>query len=143
MKIERSVDVARERDEVWAVLRDPALMPQWFTKLDNFEATAGDGTNAGDSYTIDYLRDSGPTELQASVLEVDAPDGHVHLFKGLPVAFSISSQLRESDAGTVWMATLEVRLSLVQKALAPVIKGSLDDLAGDMAEGFKNYVEAQ
>ncbi len=143
MKIERSVDVARERDEVWSVLRDPALMPEWFSKLDNFAATDGDGTNAGDTYSIDYVRDAGPISLAASVLEVDAPVGHVHLFKGLPVAFSISSQLSQSDAGTLWTATLEVRLSLVQKALAPVIKGSLDDLAGDMAEGFKTYVEAQ
>ena len=39
------------------------------------------------------------------------------------------------------MATIEVKLSLIQRTLGPVIKGYLDDLAGDMAEGFKTYVE--
>ncbi len=144
MRIERSVDIARGADDVWAVLRDPALMPHWFEKLDNFVAVAGDGTSAGDRYTIDYVRESGPVGLEVEVLSVDSPDGHVHRFEGLPVAFTIASDLVSVDAdATTWTATIEVKLSLVQRALGPVIKGYLDDLAGDMASGFKSYVEEQ
>lgn len=144
MKIERSVDVARGADDVWAVLRDPALMPDWFEKLDNFVALAGDGMNPGDRYSIEYVRDSGPVGLEVEVIEVEEPDGHVHRFEGLPVAFTIASELIEIDDGsTTWTATIEVKLSLIQRALGPVIKGYLDDLAGDMAEGFKSYVEEQ
>jgi carbon monoxide dehydrogenase subunit G len=143
VKIERSVEVARPHDEVWAVLREPALMPAWFNSLENFATVLGDGTQAGDKYTIDYMRESGSTRLSVEVLEVDEPDGHVHLFKGLPVAFSITSRLSGDGSTTVWSATIEVKLSLVQRALGPVIKGTLDGLADDMSESFKQYVEAQ
>lgn len=143
MQIDRSVEVAKGQDAVWTVLRDPALMPDWFAKLDNFVAVSGDGTNAGDRYTIEYVRDSGPVELSVEVLEVDAPNGHVHRFEGLPVAFTIASDLDDQGHATIWAATIEVKLSFVQKALAPVIKGTLDGLADDMAEGFKSYVEAR
>lgn len=143
MRIDRSVEIARERDAVWAVLRDPALMPDWFEKLGNFVAISGDGTDAGDQYTIDYLREGGNKELSVSVLSVDEGSGHVHRFEGLPVAFTITSELSEVGDGTSWNATIEVKLSLIQRTLGPVIKGYLDDLAGDMADGFKTYVEAQ
>lgn len=143
MKLERSIDIAREREAVWAVLGDPALMPEWFPKLDNFEPTRGDGSAAGDGYTIDYTRNDGPIELTVAVLSVDPPNGHVHRFEGLPVAFTITSELSEEDDGTIWTGIVEVKLSLVQRALSPVIKGYLDDLVGDLASGFKSYVEGQ
>ena len=143
MEISREVEVGREPEVVWEVLRDPSLMPEWFEKLDNYVAVVGDGMSAGDRYTVDYLRDSGPIELSVEVLAVDAPDSHVHRFEGLPVAFTITSDLEESEDGTRWTATIEVKLSLVQRALGPVIKGYLDDLAGHMAEGFKSYVESR
>jgi carbon monoxide dehydrogenase subunit G len=143
VKIERSVDVTREQGDVWAVLRDPALMPVWFSSLENFSAVEGDGTRAGDRYTIDYVRESGTKHLAVEVLEVDEPNGHIHLFEGLPVAFSISSRLTGDGSATIWAATIEVRLSLVQRALGPVIKVMLDGLADDMSNSFKQYVEAK
>lgn len=143
MKLERSVEIARERDAVWAVLGDPSLMPEWFPKLDNFEPVSGDGTAEGDSYTIDFARNDGPIELSVSVLSVDPPNGHVHRFEGLPVAFTITSELTDEGEATTWVGTVEVKLSLVQRALSPVIKGYLDDLVGDLAGGFKDYMEAE
>lgn len=143
MEVSRRVEVDRDQAAVWEVLCDPSLMPEWFGKLDNFKAVAGDGTSAGDRYTVDYVRDSGPIELRAEVLEVDAPDSHSHRFEGLPVAFTIVSELSQRGDATRWTATIEVKLSLVQRALGPVIKGYLDDLAGDMADGFKSYVESR
>lgn len=144
MELEQSVSIGREQGDVWEVLRAPALMPEWFDKLGNFAAVEGDGTGQGDRYTIDYLRDSGPVGLSVDVLEVDEQVGHVHRFSGLPVAFTIASRLSSAgDRATLWTATIEVRLSLVQRALTPVIKGYLDDLSGHMAEGFKTYVEGR
>lgn len=143
MKIERSVEIARDQDDVWSVLRDPALMPEWFENFSDFQTVLGDGTQVGDRYTIDYVRDSGPVQLSVEILQLDEGSGHVHLFKGLPVAFSIESTLSSSGGSTTWLATIEVKLSLMQKALAPVIKGTLDGLADDMAESFKTYVEAE
>jgi uncharacterized protein YndB with AHSA1/START domain len=141
MRIDRSVEIARDPAAVWAVLRDPSLMPEWFARLGNFARREGDGTREGDIYAIDYLRDSGAIELTVTVLEVDAPSGHVHRFEGLPVAFTITSRLDGDEGSTTWVATIEVRLSFVQRALTPVIKGYLDDLSGDLAEGFRNYME--
>lgn len=142
MRTERSVEVARELAAVWEVLRDPALMPEWFDRIQNFVATAGDGTDAGDTYTIEYVRDSGPVGLSAEVLAVDAPHGHTHRFEGLAVPFTIISELDDQSGSTIWTATLEVKLSLIQRTLSPVIRGYLDDLADDMAAGFKDYMEA-
>lgn len=141
MRVERSVVIERNQADVWAVLSDPALMPEWFSSLDNFVAVEGDGQSAGDVYEIEYLRDSGNKQLTATVLEVDAPDGHVHRFEGLPVAFEITSRLGSDGDATEWNATIEVKLSLVQRALGPMIKGILDDMAADMANGFKSYLE--
>ncbi|MFT4050402.1 MAG: SRPBCC family protein [Solirubrobacterales bacterium] len=143
MEVTRSVEVARQQSAVWDVLRDPALMPEWLPELENFTAVSGDGTSAGDRYTIEYKRDSGNVELAVEVLEVDAPDGHSHRFEGLPVAFTIISRLEGDGDDTTWHATISVKLSFVQKALGPVIKGTLDSLADHMADGFKNYVEAE
>lgn len=143
MEVSRTVDIDRGQAAVWEVLRDPALMPEWFEKLHNFTAVSGDGTRPGDRYSIEYKRDEGEVELSVEVLEVDAPSGHTHRFEGLPVAFTIRSELDERGESTTWNATIEVKLSLIQRALGPVIKGYLDDLAGDMADGFKSYVEAR
>lgn len=143
MEINHEVEVKSDPASVWDVLRDPSLMPDWFEKLQNFDAVKGDGTKKGDRYTVEYARDSGPLELSVEVLEVDAPHGHVHRFEGFQVPFTIKSSIDEDGDGSIWTASIEVKLSLMQKALGPVIKNYLDGLAREMGDGFKSYVEAR
>lgn len=143
MEIVHEVPVDSEPDAVWEVLKDPSLMPEWFEKLENFKAIKGDGSKKGDRYSVEYARDSGPLVLTVEVQKVDAPNGHVHRFEGFQVPFTISSRIEEVDGGSLWHAAIEVKLSLVQRALGPVIKNYLDGLAREMGEGFKDYVEAR
>lgn len=141
MEIVHRVDVVSSPADVWEVLRDPSLMPEWFEKLENFQALEGTGTERGDRYSVDYARDSGPLQLDVEVLRVDAPHGHVHRFEGFQVPFTINSTIEQDDESSIWVAAIEVRLSLVQRALGPVIKNYLDGLAHEMGSGFKSYVE--
>lgn len=143
MQIDHKVPVDADPDAVWEVLSDPSLMPDWFEKLENFQAIKGDGTKKGDRYSVDYARDSGPLELRVEVMKVDAPHGHVHRFEGFQVPFTITSSIEEDGDGTTWHASIDVKLSLMQKALGPVIKNYLDGLAHDMGDGFKQYVESR
>lgn len=143
MEIVHEVPVDSDPAAVWKVLQDPSLMPEWFEKLENFTAIKGDGTKKGDRYSVEYARDSGPLVLTVEVLKVDAPHGHVHRFEGFQVPFTIGSEISEDGDTSVWTATIEVKLSLMQKALGPVIKNYLDGLAHDMGDGFKQYVESR
>lgn len=143
MEINHTVEVASDPAAVWEVLRDPSLMPDWFEKLQNFNAVKGDGMSRGDLYTVEYARDSGPLELSVEVLKVDPPHGHVHRFEGFQVPFTITSTVAPDDDGSIWNAGIEVKLSLVQRALGPVIKNYLDGLAREMGDGFKSYVEGR
>jgi len=142
MEVGHRVDVAADPAAVWDVLGDPSLMPEWFRKLQNFDALKGDGTKKGDRYSVEYARDNdGPLLLTVDVVKVDAPHGHLHRFEGFQVPFTINSAIEEDGDGSIWDATIEVKLSLVQRALGPVIKNYLDGLAREMGEGFKEYVE--
>lgn len=143
MEIVHEVPVDSDPAAVWDVLKDPSLMPEWFEKLENFKAIKGDGTKKGDRYSVEYTRDSGPLELTVEVQNVDAPHGHVHRFEGFQVPFTISSDITEDGETSIWTATIEVKLSLMQKALGPVIKNYLDGLAREMGDGFKQYVESR
>lgn len=143
MEISHVVEVAAAPESVWEVLREPSLMPDWFEKLQNFNAVKGDGSKKGDLYTVEYARDSGPLELSVEVVKVDAPHGHTHRFEGFQVPFTIKSSIDEDNNGSIWTASIEVKLSLMQKALGPVIKNYLDGLAREMGDGFKTYVEAR
>lgn len=143
MQIDHMVPVDADPAAVWDVLRDPSLMPDWFEKLENFKAVKGDGTSKGDRYSVEYARDSGPLELRAEVVQVNAPTSHVHRFEGFQVPFTITSSIEDDGDGSIWHASIEVKLSLMQKALGPVIKNYLDGLARDMGDGFKQYVESR
>lgn len=143
MEIVHEVPIDSEPAAVWEVLKDPSLMPEWFGKLENFKAIKGDGTKKGDRYSVEYARDSGPLELTVEVIKVDAPHGHVHHFEGFQVPFTITSSIDEDGDASIWTAAIEVKLSLMQKALGPVIKNYLGGLAHDMGDGFKQYVESR
>ena len=143
MEIVHEVPVDSDPAAVWEVLKDPSLMPEWFGKLENFKAIKGDGSKKGDRYSVEYARDSGPLVLSVEVLKVDAPHGHVHRFEGFQVPFTITSEISKDGDASTWTATIDVKLSLMQKALGPVIKNYLDGLAHDMGDGFKQYVESR
>ncbi len=143
MQVDHRVDVAADPAAVWDVLGDPSLMPEWFTKLENFEALKGDGTKKGDRYQLEYPRNDGPLVLSVEVLSVDAPHGHVHRFEGFQVPFTITSTIETDGNGSVWDASIEVKLSLVQRALGPVIKNYLDGFAREMGDDFRTYVESK
>lgn len=141
MKAERSVEIARDLDDVWALLSDPSLMPKWFDDVGSFKAIEGDGTEEGDKYMIKYTRLAKPIDLRVKLISIEAPRLHVQRFEGLPAPFTVACQLAEAKEIVTLDAVVEVKLSLVQRALTPVIQGYVNQIADGLATGFQGHLE--
>lgn len=141
MRAERSVEIGRGRKAVWDVLGEPSLLPVWFDDLEDFVPVEGDGRDEGDVYRIHYTRFRKPIGLKVAVVEVDPQAVFAQRFSGLPAPFTVACTLSGTQRKTTLDAVVEVKLSLVQRVLTPVISGYIDDLAVSLADGFKSYVE--
>lgn len=141
MKANRTVEIGRGRKPVWDVLRDPSLLPIWFEGIEDFRAIEGDGSAVGDVYRINYTRFRKPVGLKVAVIETVERELLVQRFSGLPASFTIACALNGSARRTTLDALVEVKLSLVQRALTPIVSGYVDQLAVGLADGFKTYLE--
>lgn len=143
MVVEHSIEIEKPYDEVWAIFDDPSLQPEWLGMMKSWEQVEGDGNHKGAVHAVVFTRDSGDTELTVTVL--DYAEGMVKArYEGMQLPFELTSRFEEVDADTTrWSAHIDVKLSLLTKALGPVLKGPLGDLAEQMGDDFKTYVEAQ
>lgn len=143
MVVNESIVIDRPFDEVWAVFDDPALQPEWLEMMSSFEQVSGKGNAKGAVQRVVFERSSGETELTVTVL--DHSEGRVKArYEGMQLPFELTSTFVEiDDDSTEWECEIDVKLSLLTKALGPVIKGSLSDLAAQMGSDFKSYVESR
>ena len=82
--------------------------------------------------------------LTATVLERKAPTKLVSKYEGMQLPFYLTSSFRAVDDGsTEWAAEIEVKLNLMQKALGPLLKGTMSDMARNMGDDFKAYCESR
>ncbi|MGH2957980.1 MAG: SRPBCC family protein [Solirubrobacterales bacterium] len=143
MKVEHSIEINKPFDEVWGTFDDPSLQPEWLDIMKSFEQVKGKGNAKGAVQNVVFSRDSGDTELTVTVLDYD-PDGVVVArYEGMQLPFILTSTFSAVDDDTTeWAAEIEVKLSLIQKPLGPVLKGAMSDLAEKMGSDFKKYVES-
>ncbi|MBI2690323.1 MAG: SRPBCC family protein [Solirubrobacterales bacterium] len=143
MIVHHSIVIDKPFDEVWAVFDDPSLQPKWLGMMKSFKQVKGMGNEKGALQKVVFTRDSGDTELTVTILDQD-PSGHVVArYEGMQLPFVLTSNFVVlDDDSTEWAAEIEVKLSLLQKALTPVLKGAMGDLAKQMGSDFKKYVEA-
>lgn len=143
MVVTESIVIERPFDEVWAVFDDPSLQPEWLGMMTSFEQVSGEGNSRGAVQSVVFERSSGETELTVTVL--DYAEGRVKArYEGMQLPFELTSQfVAIDDDSTEWECEIDVKLSLLTKALGPVIKGSLSDLAAQMGSDFKSYCESR
>jgi uncharacterized protein YndB with AHSA1/START domain len=144
MKVEHVVEIDRPRDEVWAVFDDPDLMVEWQGNLLSYEQAEGASDEIG-SVSLQTVKNVGvKQELTVTLLERTAPELSSSRYEGAQVPFTVVNTFSELDDGsTEWHAELEVRLGLVQKALAPILKPIMSELVQRNGRDFKKFVESR
>jgi hypothetical protein len=143
MVIEHSVVIERPLDEVWSIFDDPARQVEWQKDLVQYEHLSGRGNGKGSVSRLTFERDGGQTVLTATVEERTPPKRFVAVYEGMQLPFKLTSTFTAlSDESSEWHAEIEVRLNLLQKALTPVLKGAMSELAQRNGDGFKRYVES-
>jgi carbon monoxide dehydrogenase subunit G len=142
MKVDHSVKIDKPFDEVWATFDDPSHQPKWLDIMKSFKQVKGKGNAKGAVQQVVFSRDSGDTELTVTVLDYDPAGKVVARYEGMQLPFVLTSNFSAIDDDTTeWAAEIEVKLSLIQKPLGPVLKGAMSDLAEKMGSDFKKYVE--
>ena len=143
MKVEHSIEIDKPFDEVWGVFDDPSLQPEWLDIMKSFKQVKGKGNAKGAVQKVVFARDSGDLELTVTILDHDPSGTVVAKYEGMQLPFILTSNFHAIDDDTTeWAAEIEVKLNLIQKALGPVLKGSMSDLAAEMGSDFKKYVES-
>lgn len=142
MKTERSAELGVGKKAVWEIMNDPSRLPDWFEDVADFKALEGDGRSVGDKYRLKYTKYHKPLGLQIKVLEVEPQTLFVQRFTGLLAPFTLACSLSGSGRKSTIDAVVDVKLSLLQKPLMPVVHHYVDQLTGNLTESFKAYVES-
>jgi uncharacterized protein YndB with AHSA1/START domain len=144
MKVEHAVVIERPREEVWAVFDDPELMVEWQGNLLEYEQLEGESDEIG-SISRQTIKNVGvKSDLTVTLLERDEPELSSSHYEGAQVPFTVINTFSDlGDGTTEWHAELEVRLGLVQKALAPILKPLMSDLVSRNGRDFKAFVESR
>jgi uncharacterized protein YndB with AHSA1/START domain len=144
MIVEKSVVIDRPLDEVWAIFDDADLQTEWNSDLLDYEPVSGEGNAKGAVSTLTFKRGDGETVLTATVLERKPPHEISAVYEGMQLPFYLSSTFSAvDDDSTEWHAEIEVKLNLMQKALGPLLKGTMSDMAEKMGNDFKAYCESR
>ncbi len=141
MKTERSVEIGRGKKSVWDVMAQPELLPEWFDDVADFEALEGDGSAPGDKYRLKYMKYKHPLGLQIRVLEAERQALFVQRFTGLLAPFTLGVSLDGTTRKSTIHAVVDVKLSLLQKPLTPLVHRYVDQLTVDLTDSFKDYIE--
>lgn len=144
MVVEANVVIERPLDEVWAVFNDPKLQTEWNSDLLGYERVSGKGNEEGSVSRLTFKRGHGETVLTATVLESKRSAKLIAKYEGMQLPFYLTSNFSAiDDDSTEWAAEIEVKLSLMQKALGPLLKGTMTDMAQKMGDDFKAYCESR
>lgn len=142
MEVEHAVVIERPLDEVWAIFDDPDLLLEWQSALVAYEQIEGEPGEDGSVSRQTIERSGREVELTVTVLDRREPEFMKLHYEGLQLPFEISNTFTSVDGSkTEWHAVIDVRLNLMQKALGPVLKGPLANLAEQNGEDFKHYAE--
>jgi uncharacterized membrane protein len=137
LKAEHRVVIDRPIETVWAVFDDPEAMVEWQGNLLSHEKFS-------DSISRQKVRNAGITqELTVTLLESEPPVMTKSLYEGAQVPFEVTSTFTPVGEGsTEWHALMDLKLSLLTKALGPVLKPVMLELIKRNGRDFKAYVEA-
>jgi uncharacterized protein YndB with AHSA1/START domain len=110
MRIEKTVDIARPVDEVWAFIADARNDPRWCDKVDSVEQIAGEGPGSQARYRTLHrpIRLRKAKELAVTVEECEAPRRLRLREEDDDAVFHVLYRLEESSEGTSLTQTDEI-----------------------------------
>lgn len=142
MEVEHVTVIEKPIDEVWTAFDDPDQLVKWQKRLKSYEQVEGASDEIGSVSTQTIHRSSGDLELTVTLLDRREGEFSQSRYEGMQLPFTISNTFTAIDGDTTeWHVVVDVRLNLMQKALAAVLKGPLTDLAEQNGEDFKKYAE--
>jgi uncharacterized protein YndB with AHSA1/START domain len=102
MHIEKTEDIARSPEEVWAFIADARNDPRWCHKVDSVEQIAGEGPGPGAKYRVLHRPRprKPPSELIMEVVEYDQPRRLRWREEDEDGVFDVVYQLEPSGSGT-------------------------------------------
>lgn len=144
MEVEHAVVIDRPLEVVWEAFDDPDLLLQWQHRIIRYQQISGRHDEIGSVSRQTILRSGEEVELTVTLIDRRPPEFSKSQYEGLPFPFTIANTFTSVDGdATEWHAVIDVRLNLVQMALAPVLKGALEKLAEQNGEDFKRFVESR
>lgn len=117
---------------------DPDAMVEWQSNLISHERFS-------ESISRQKVRNAGITqELTVTLLEEEPPTMTKSRYEGAQVPLEVTNTFTAvSDDSTEWLAVMDLKLSLLTKALGPVLKPVMLELIKRNGRDFKEYVEAR
>lgn len=145
MRVEHTEVIEAPVADVWKAFEDPSVFQQWQTNLLEYEQLEGSFTKVGGVARMKAKQVGTTNELTVTVVERDARKRMVkYHYEGAQAPFEILNRFRALDGGgTEWTATLDVQLSLLTRALGPVLKPLANELVKGNGKNFREWCEAQ
>jgi uncharacterized protein YndB with AHSA1/START domain len=102
MRIEKTTEIARPPEEVWAFIADARNDPQWCHKVESVEQISGEGPGLGAKYRALHRPRprKPPSELIIEVLEYDQPRRLRWREEDEDGIFNVVYQLESTESGT-------------------------------------------
>ena len=102
MHIEKSEEIARPPEEVWAFVADARNDPRWCHKVDSVEQVVGEGPGPGAKYRVLHRPRprKPPAELIMEVVEHDPPGHLLWREEDEDAVFNVVYQLESTGNGT-------------------------------------------
>jgi uncharacterized protein YndB with AHSA1/START domain len=102
MRIEKTTEIARTPEEVWAFIADARNDPQWCHKVESVEQISGEGPGLRAKYRALHRPRprKPPSELKMEVLEYDQPRRLRWREEDEDGIFNVVYQLKSTESGT-------------------------------------------
>lgn len=144
MEVEHVTVIEKPIADVWSAFDDPDQLVEWQERLKSYEQIEGASDEIGSVSLQTIRRSKGDLELTVTLLDRREGEFSQSRYEGMQLPFTISNTFTEIDDDTTeWHVVVDVRLNLMQKALAGVLKGPLTELAEQNGEDFKKFVESR
>ena len=144
MRVERSIEIGRPPEEVFAVVADMRRDPEWCKRVLLCEQVEGDGPGAGARYRAVHRpqRLRKPLDLDVRVESLDRPRAMRLREQDSDGVFNVSYALRPSGAGGTHITQRsDVELSL-PRFLHPIGRFEIRRHLGEQLAALKKLVEA-
>ena len=145
MKLEHREVIDAPVGAVWKAFEDPEVIAQWQSNLLEFEQLEGSFTKVGGVARMKAKQVGMTNEMTVTVLERDARKRMVkYHYDGAQAPFEIRNTFKAlGDGSTEWTAALDVKLSLLTKALGPVLKPLANEFIKGNGKSFRAWCEAE